>query len=368
VLEETGSGTAMGTVLLAGFAPMLVFLLIGGVVVDRLSRVRVMLASDLLRAAVVLAVAVLAFSDRLDLWHVYVLAFTFGVVDAFFQPAFLAAVPETVPADDLPSANALAGMSLQLGRIGGPALGGAIVGLGGTGLAFALDGVTFLVSAACLVPLLGLRAQTVAAAASGASLLRDLRDGIATVLALPWLWLAFVTYALTNMLLEGPYSVALPFLVRDDLGMGAETLGLLYAIFPLGFVLGGVWVGRRTRLRRRGLVGYGGLIVAALALASFGLQPPLALLCVAALVNGIGLEINNVTWTSAMQQVVPREKLGRVASIETFGSFALLPLGYVLSGWAVDKLGASTTVLIGGCAAAACIALVLAHPAIRRFD
>src|SRR6266487_1272046 len=85
VLEQTGSATAMGTVLICSFTPMLIFLLIGGVAVDRFPRVRVMLASDLLRGLVASSVALLAFSQLLEIWHIYVASIVFGFVDAFFE-------------------------------------------------------------------------------------------------------------------------------------------------------------------------------------------------------------------------------------------------------------------------------------------
>jgi len=91
VLEKTGSATAMGTVLIFSFTPMLVFLLIGGVVVDRLPRLRVMFVADLLNGAIVSVVAVLGFTGYLELWDVYVASVVFGLVEAFFFPAFTAA-------------------------------------------------------------------------------------------------------------------------------------------------------------------------------------------------------------------------------------------------------------------------------------
>ena len=154
VLQETGSPTAMATVLVLAFVPMLVFLLVGGVLVDRLARVRVMFASEVARGVVVTAVAALAFADALELWHVYIAAFVFGAVDAFFQPAYTAAVPELVPRDDLQSANALSSLAIQAGRVVGPPVGGVLVAAGGTAFAFGANGLSFFLSAALLLPLL----------------------------------------------------------------------------------------------------------------------------------------------------------------------------------------------------------------------
>lgn len=369
VLQKTGSAVAMGTVLAFAFAPMLLFLVIGGVAVDRMHRVRIMIASDLVRGVIVTLVAALAYADRLELWHVYALSLTFGLADAFFNPAYFALVPETTPPEDLPSANALSSMSVQIGRIVGPAIAGAIVWLGGTGLAFAVNGLSFFVSAALLLPLMaayGDRRAPDGEARPG--ILDDVRAGIATLRGLPILWISIPLIALTNVLLAGPYSVAMPFLVSDVMGADAQRLGLLYAVFPIGYILGGVWYGRKTRLRRRGRNAYLCLVVAGLGLGVFGLDLPLPALVVAALVNGAALEVLGIIWTNVFQEVVPNEQMGRVSSVDQIGAMALIPLGFALTGWATERLGADTVFVIGGGLTAVLFLAGLSLWTIRAFD
>src|SRR5262245_616238 len=198
VLEKTGSATAMGMVLIFSFTPMLLFLLIGGVAADRFSRVPLMFLSDLARGCVVCLVALLAWAQRLDIWHIYLASLIFGLVDAFFQPAYTAAVPELTPADSLTSAHSLTSLSQQLGRIVGPLLGAAMVTVGGTAAAFALNGLSFFVSAACLVPLLSINRPAPSSNSQSSSVFHDLREGLGTVLAVPWLWITIGLLALAN--------------------------------------------------------------------------------------------------------------------------------------------------------------------------
>ncbi len=373
VLEHTGSAAAMSAVLIVSFAPMLLFLLLGGVIVDRYPRVPVMLVSDVARGAAVLAVGGLALAGRLELWHVYAASLLFGLVDAFFQPAVTAFVPEVVPPDDLPSANSLSSISLQLGRVIGPGLGGAVIGQLGIAGAFLLNGASFLVSAAFLAPLLFLsKRPTLAGAEPGAqpaSILGDVREGLATVAGSPVLWISIVVFALTNITLAGPYSVAMPFLVKDNLHKDVDTLGWLYAMFPIGYVLGVLWMGRLRRIRRRGLVMNLGLALAAVMLAGFGLpQAPLAVLMAAAIINGAALEAGNLAWVNLLQERVPPERLGRVSSIDLMGSYVLIPVGFAVGGWATDQFGAPPVFLMGGGITAVVALLALLHPAIRRLD
>lgn len=436
VLQVTGSAAVMGSVLVVTFLPMLLLLLVGGVAVDRLHRPRLMIASDLARAAVVLGVAALAFADRLEVWHVYIAALVFGLADAFFQPAYAALVPQLVPKADLPSANSLTSVSAQAGRIAGPALGGLIVAALGAPLAFGINGLSFLVSAAFLLPLAFWRSGTEsgrgvdeevaetlppepilleavdpvapvhevvshgpaaanpaaqtdlhapaepgseadaagseAEAGSGpgglAGFWAEVREGWGTVAASPILWLTIAVMAVSNVTLAGPYSVTMPFLVDEVLGGGPRTLGFLYACFPVGYLVAAVWLGARTRLRRRGAALYLGLALAGLMLAVFGFAPPLYVLAAAAFVNGFALELAGLAWVNTLQERVPNEMLGRVSSIDSLGSFALLPLGFALAGWATDAFGPDVVFVVGGLTTALVAALAFLNPTVRRFD
>jgi MFS family permease len=183
VLQKTGSATAMGIVLICSTVPMLLLLLFGGVAVDRFPRVRLMLVSDLLCGGVVLLIAYLSFQQQLVLWQIFVMSALFGIVEAFFSPAYTALVPDLVPSELLPSANSLRSINLQAAQLIGPAIAAGMIALGGTSLAFALDGVSFILSAACLVALP--RVETVRQPVEKeASVLQDASFG---VLGLSWM-------------------------------------------------------------------------------------------------------------------------------------------------------------------------------------
>ncbi len=365
VLEQTGSAAAMGTVLIFATLPMLLFLLIGGVAVDRFSRVRVMIASDALRAIVVAMVAALAFARALELWHILIASVAFGFVDAFFQPAYVALVPEITPRDLLPSANSLTSLSGRITGIVGPGVGAAIVALGGTPTAFALDALSFFLSAVCLVPIIGLSS---ARAEKSTGVLRDLREGLAAVFASPWLWVTIVIFAFANVTLDGPISVALPLLVKNHLRADVGGLGMLYSASALGSILAALYLGRFKRLRRRGLLLYGAAIVAALGVLAIGLPITIYGVAVAILVFGFCVAFLGLVWTNTLQEMVPRDLLGRVSSVDWLGSGALLPIGYGLTGWVADSIGAANVFLIGGAVSLVLVSLGLLHPQVRAVD
>lgn len=371
MLEATGSAAAMGTMLIFSFTPMLLFLLVGGVVVDRWPRVRVMLIADLLSGGVVTLIAGLAWAHQLAVWHVYIASTFFGLVEAFFFPAYTAAVPELTPRELLPSANSLTDLSRQLAGVVGPALGALIVTLGGTPLAFTLNALSFFFSAACLWPLRQTSAPRPEAprlANPLVTVFADLRAGLTTVGASPWLWITIVVFGFINITASAPRAVALPFLVEETLHADVGALGLLNSMTSVGFVLGAVWLGRFAQWRRRGILAYGATLVSGAVLLVFGLPVGLPALAAAALFAGLFTSIFSLIWTNTLQELVPRELLGRVSSIDALGSFVLLPIGFGLTGWATDRLGAPMVFIVGGSATIALAALALTHPAIRHLD
>jgi len=367
VLEKTGSAETMALVLVFSITPSILFLLIGGVAVDRLPRIMLMLFSDIGRAITALIVAALAFSGQLQVWHVFTASLFFGFVMAFFQPAYAAVVPQIVPQDDLPSANALTSISANLGRVAGPALGAAIVGWAGTSTAFAINGVSFFISAILLIPLMYMGIPH-PSRSEESHVWQDLREGFLAVMAKPWLWISILVFSLVNVTLMGPYSVAMPFLVNDFMKADVNRLGLLYSIFPIGFVIGGVWLGRYNKIPRRGVLMYATLALGAIMLGLYGFHLPLWVLIIAALINGIALQFGGLAWTHLLQEKIPNEQLGRVSSIDAMGSMSLMPVGMALAGWATATLGPSLVFIAGGLLTALAGIAAILHPAIRELD
>lgn len=370
VLEKTNSGIAMGSVFLFSLLPTILFVLLGGALVDRMSRARLLFLSDLGRGAIMLAVTLLAFSDQLDLWMVYVASLLFGFADAFFAPALQALIPQVIPHEDLTSANAVNSLSMQLGRVAGPAVGGLLVGFGGTTLAFGINAASFFVAAISLIPLLSIPAPARAQEdeSTAENLLADVREGFKTIMASPILWISILVFAFTNITLAGPFSVGMPFLVQDHLGGDERLLGLLYAIFPIGYAISSLILGSVTRLRYRGILFYVCSAIAGIGLGVFGLHLPLWALIVAALINGAALEICGLIWTNILQELVPQEKLGRVSSVDTLGSFVLLPLGFAATGWLVDRVDVALIFIAAGIVTVLVSLIPLLHPSIRELD
>ena len=371
VLEKTGSAKAMSTIFVFASAPMLVFLLAGGVAVDRYPRARVMLFSDVLRGLLIGFVAVLAFAHRLEVWHIYLISLMFGIVGAFFGPAYRAIVPEIVPRELLPSANGLTTMSLQLAEIAGPALGALVVSKSGSPTAFTVDSLSFFISVLCLAPLVRL-ALSPQAPKERKSLLHDFREGVEVVRKSSWLWITIVIASLGNITLSAPLAIALPFLVKNHLHGGVGALGLIYSTISAGSIagtiVGTVWLERTSSLRARGLFAYGLWIAGGMLIVVFGLPVTIYAVAVAAFLIGAAFINPNLIFMTTVQELIPIKLLGRVMSIVTVGSVALVPVGSGFVGWATDQVGAPTIFILSGVLTALLATLALMHPVIRNLD
>lgn len=392
VLQKTGSAATMGAVLIAAFLPTIIFVLIGGVLADRLPRVWVMLVSDCARLVLMLAMTAVAFSGRLPIGLVVALSALIGLLGAFFQPAYNSIFPELVPPDELTSANSVTSFSVQFAHIVGPAVGAGLVAVGGIPFAFALNSFSYLLSALTLIEMLRPPRKSVggaewtlapassalapadvtpapsAGAWSGAGRFwRDLREGIAATRELTWVWLTIALAGLANFANEGATSVALPYFIQHTLAASPLLYGGLTAAAAVGGALGAWWLGSRG-MRRRGLLIYGTFVVGMLATTVVGLAPWPAAMLAAMFVEGLCVTALGLAWATALQQYIPLEKLGRVSSLDQLGSYVMIPLSYGLAGLLVDHYGARPVLIWAGLIAAAVVSLGFLSRSVRALD
>ena len=350
VLDLTGSGTDLGMVLAAQALPLAGLALVGGVWADRLPRQKVMIASDLVRAAVQAIAAVLLLSGAAQIWQLALLAALHGAAEAFFRPAAGALLPQVVPTPSLQKANALMGMSDNFGWMVGPAVAGTLVALVGAGGAIAVDAATFLVSAAFLT---GVRVPAVAKARAAQKFLAELRDGWREIRSRTWLWVMLLRVSLVLCIVIAPFQVLGPLGLTEQ-GYTAAAWGWITAAFSLGMFLGAGFAMRYRPKRPMITVTLTGAtaLLSPLTLAlGFG---PWALAAVQG-VRGIAVGVLVAVWNTALQMEVEDEALGRVVAWDWMASLALWPAGLALAGPLAESLGVTTTswlsVVLGSVAA-----------------
>jgi len=362
--------TALSFVGLAWTLPSVLFLLIGGAYSDRHDRRRLMISADVLRAAAIGGMAILSWAGVIELWHIAALIAFVGVGNAFFYPASTAIVPDLLPSDELPAANALAGMYRPLTvRLIGPAIAGLVVGVAGPAPAFAIDGLSFLVSAVAVGAIRTRPAPRPAvAAASLRQTLADVGEGLRFARATPWIWATLLSAMFSLLVFMGPVEVLLPYLIKNRLELGPESFGAIFAVGGVGSIAMSVAIGAFGLPRRRITAMYLSWTIGIALPALFGVMTALWQAMLVSFVLQGSLELGQVIWTTLLQQHVPRELLGRVSSLDWLVSTGLVPVSFALTGPIAAALGPETTIIVASLLGAAIINALLFWPGVRDLE
>ncbi len=350
VIDVSGSASAVGGVLVARLLPTLASPLVG-VLADRLDRRAVLVAADLVRAVLVVG---LIFAR--DLPVIYALVFLMGAARTVFNPTVRAAFPSVVGGGDLTRANALISGTFSFSMMAGPALGGVLVAFVGLEMAFLLDALTFLVSAAFLstIPLPAPERDD-----GEEGFFRELRAGFG-YLAGARVPLVIIVGAFLATLTANAAIPAEAFLARDTFDAGDVGYGLLASLWGGGMILGSALVavlGGRINLV---LLYFVSIFATALAFVGVGLSPTFALALGAIAVAGAANGVDNVATDTILQRRVPDAFLGRVFAARFLTFSAGEAFAYPIGGLVVDAAGPRSTYLLAGAATAAAGLLILA--------
>ena len=361
VLDLTGSARDLGFVIAAKTAPLVIFLLVGGVFADRLPRRAVMLTADVVRIGVQATTAALLLSHTAQIWELIVLQAFAGSATAFFNPASTGLTPVTVSPERLQEANALRGMSMASMQLLGPALAGVLIVTVGPGYALAIDAASFAVSAFYLARLhLPLHVSL-----PPRSFARDLLDGWHEFVARTWVWLTVLSASLGNMMSSVWLVLAATWIKQGHGGAGAWTVILV--VSAAGALVAGA-TALRTKPRRPLFLASIVVVPNAAPIILLALKLPWETLVVAALVTGFGNMLFNTLWETALQQHIPPASLSRVSAYDWFGSLLCQPLGLALAGVMAAAIGMSRTLWIAAAIDFIAVAVLLAAPSVRRLQ
>ncbi|MEK4212564.1 tetracycline resistance protein [Bacillus wiedmannii] len=369
VYSLTGSTVVMGMTMAMYMLPNILALPFAGLVVDRIDRVKLMLFTDIIRCILMLLLATLIFMDVLTIPFLYVLVALYGLMEGIFQPAYSAVRAKVFVPEIRNAANALTQMSNQGIRLIGPALGGLIVSVASAGIGFGLDAVTYLLSFFCLLFLREIKFKKVKPIEKRKiDYKQDFMEGVFVLKSHPWLWITILVFSFINICYAGIIVVLIPWLFNVHHHFEAYVYGLGMAFSGVGAVIAALIFGGRERWHKRGLLAYGGVLISgcALLIMPFIAWAP-ALIGLMA-IEGFGMMIFGLIWETSLQELVPEEAFGRVASLDMLGSFALLPLGYVVVGWLATVIGGEITIIALAILVLVTIGIALSVPSIRRFD
>lgn len=332
VLQLTGSGVAMGTVLMAAAIPRAVLMLMGGAVSDRVSPRRIMMTTAGARTILVGAIGVLLWTNHLHLGGIYVLSFAFGVADAFAAPAAQTFLPSLVERQQLPAANAVNASTVQIATIVGPTPAAYIMKLLGAAWAFLIDAISFLFILGALWSLPD--PPRPAAAGPKRGMLHSIADGLKYVNSDVALRSLMILAAVLNFCMTGPFTVGLAYLAKKNYS-SPTAFGIWISAVAGGSLLGMLLAGAR-KFTQRGKLLLVTSAVLGIGTASVGLVTHFWARAALLLLMGLAAGFVNIHLQSWYQQRVDRAMLGRVMSVLMLAAFGLLPISLAVAGVLVE--------------------------------
>ncbi|MEA2158507.1 MAG: hypothetical protein QOD66_887 [Solirubrobacteraceae bacterium] len=342
ITQRTGSPTDLGLVLGAQSLTLVTLILFGGVWADRLPRHRIMIVTDAVRCVLHLLVAILIFTNAVEIWQLIITEALFGAAQAFFQPAYTGLLPQTVPEELIQDARALTESTTNVAALMGPALATALVLGVGAGEAFLFDAATFLVSALLL---LRVRPRPRGEQVAAAPMWEELRSGWREVRSRTWVWVTIVVFTGAVLCVYAQWYSLAPVIARDLYG-SAGVFGVLESLAGAGAVCGAV-VGLRWRPARPLRAGMLLVLAWPLQNGALALGAPVAVVIVFAFATGFTFSLLMIWWETALAQHIPAAALSRVSAWDWMGSLALMPVGFALAGPLAASLGARTVLGVG---------------------
>ncbi|MCS6988725.1 MAG: MFS transporter [Chloroherpetonaceae bacterium] len=345
ILQLSASPFLLG---LDGFlqdVPLLLFLLVGGVAVDRFDKRKILMLSQVVQLSAAVAIAVLIWLDEIRVGIILTLSFVVGTMQAFSTPAYLAFIPSLVGRERLANAVALNSMQFNLSRLIGPAIGGTLIASLGVAWCFGLNGLSFvaMLVALALVP----SPSASEAKASSGSVGAQIREGLTAVFARKDLT-AIITIVFGISFFGAPLLSFVAVLAKDALNVGAQGFSFALSAFGLGAVAGALavsslpshWIRPKIVVATSSLLG---VFIALVALSNL-YALTLSLLFLA----GLTFVSSNVIGNTILQTTVSDELRGRAVSIYALAFRGGAPIGSLLTGAMVEKFGVQVALALNG--------------------
>ena len=346
----TDSKLWLGYAGLAAGIPAIVLNLFGGVVADKVNQRKLIISTQSTSALMLLTLGSLVLLEIVEPWHVLVIAFCIGSVQAFDSPSRQAIFPQLIDMTDMMKAVALNSMVWQSTRIVGPAIGGIIIATKyGTAPGFFVGSLGFITMSLAMASIKGLDSKR---PSTGKGMFQDMLEGIQFIRNQP-VFLALMGLTFFNSIFGMSYITLLPVFAKDILEIGSSGLGYLHAISGVGGIAGTLITARLSKSIGRGTILSTGAISFGICLSLFAISSsslsslPLAIVFI--FLASISSSLYMITIMSTLQTLVPNELRGRVMGIYGM-TFNLIPIGAMQAGFIAEQWSAATAVIVGGIA------------------
>ncbi|HWR08594.1 MFS transporter [Sporomusa sp.] len=345
IYQLTGSALMLGTVNFCSKMPGFMLGPLAGLLVDRFSRHKIIIFTQIMSMLQALVMAVLVLSNRIEVWHVMALGTMLGCIQAFDMPARHAFIVDLVDdREDMNNAIALNSIIINVARLIGPSIAGILIAIVGEGICFLLNAGSFV---AVIAALLAMRIRTKHIESASRSMCRELCEGFTYAYQfLPIRYLFFLLWVIS--FLGMPYIVFMPIFADQVLGGGSYILGFLFSATGLGAICGASFLAARSYV-----AGLENIIPVAaglfgLALTIFSQNTSIWLALGIMFFAGIGMIMHSIATNTLLQTVVDDDKRGRIMSMYSMAFQGLTPLGSLLAGFLAERIGAPATECIFG--------------------
>ncbi|MDZ8259689.1 MFS transporter [Nostoc sp. ChiQUE01b] len=347
VYDLTKSPLMLGVVGFSSQIPNFFLAPFGGVFVDRFSRYRTLIGTQILAMIQSLTLAVLALTGVIEVWQIIALSLFQGFINALDAPARQAFVPELVEhRGDLANAIAINSTMVNGARLIGPAIGGLLIAGIGTGYCFLIDGLSYV---AVIAALLAMKVKPWKNSITDGNPLQKVKEGFVYAFSFPPIRSVLLLSALVSLMgLQN--TILVPVIAEQVLKGGAESLGFLMAASGVGALTGGIYLATRQTI-----LGIGKLIALApailgIGLIAFSLSRFLPLSLFTMLFVGLGTILQIAASNTFLQTIVEDDKRGRLMSLYTMSFLGMIPVGNLLGGFLASHIGAPNTLIIDGIA------------------
>ena len=366
VYALSNSPTALAIVGLAQTIPLVLFVLVGGALADRLDRRKLLIVGAVIPGVAIALLAILTAAGQVQLWQIWAISAAVGLGRSISGPASGAFIPQLVAPDLLVQANSLGQLVRPLAMtLVGPAVGGVLVGAFGFATAFALDAASFGVA---VLTLLAIASRPKPRENVHTGILEDLREGFAYVRTQTWIWGTLLIATVWVLLVIGPFDVLVPYVVKNDLGGGAAALGFVYAAGGVGAIGAALVTGYRGLPHRPVTWMILGWASGCAALAGVGIAVANWQAALALLVSSAMITFGEIVWITLLMTLVPGALLGRVRSVDWLLSIGLVPISFAVTGPIADAFGAREVLVGASLLAGTLAASTLLLPGMRSPD
>ncbi len=351
VIALGGTASDLSVVAAGAGLGLVLSVLVGGAVADRVPQRLILLAVEIVRGVCFGAAAVLSLTGLIQVWHLALIGLVLGVADGFFYPAYSAWLPAIIAPEELLAANGIEGMLRPtIMQAAGPVLASVLISVWSPGAAFLAVALLQVGSAGVLAAMrtTAVRRDVDRSRHPMVSALVDIRDGFAYMVRTRWLLAVLLFAILLVLVVMGPIEVLLPFAVKDQTGGGPGAFAVALAAFGFGGAIGSLVVASLPLPRRYLTLMILGWGLGCIPLTIIGLTNQLWLMVVALFVSGALFQGAQVLWGTLLQRRVPPAMLGRVSSLDFFVSLALMPVSMAIAGPVGDTVGIAPTFVVVG--------------------